>query len=100
MKSAVTEDSFILTSGHERVWKFLAKQLNLDFFYGAQMAAETKLFIAKRLQEAGKRVIAYGDGMNDYFMLKQADKGYLVAKQDGTISRSLKGSDTEGLTIV
>lgn len=38
--------------------------------------------------------------MNDYFMLKQADKGYLVAKQDGTISRSLKGSDTEGLTIV
>ena len=89
-----------MTSGHERVWKFLAKQLNLDFFYGAQMAAETKLFIAKRLQEAGKRVIAYGDGMNDYFMLKQADKGYLVAKQDGTISRSLKGSDTEGLTIV
>ena len=38
--------------------------------------------------------------MNDYFMLKQADEGYLVAKPDGTISRSLKGRNTEGLIIV
>ena len=64
------------------------------------MSAETKFFITKKLQEAGKTVIAYGDGMNDYFMLKQADEGYLVVKQDKTISRSLKGRDVEGLTIV
>jgi hypothetical protein len=38
--------------------------------------------------------------MNDYFMLKQADEGYLLRKQDGTLSRSLKGRDTEGLIIV
>lgn len=100
VKNAITEDTFILTSGHERIWQFIAKQLRLDFFYGTQMSAETKLFITKCLQEAGKRVIAYGDGMNDYFMLKQADKGYLVSKQDGTISRSLKGRTVEGLTIV
>lgn len=100
VKSAVTEDSFILTSGHERVWRLLSKQLGLDFFCGIQMSAETKFFITKFLQAAGKRVIAYGDGMNDYFMLKQADEGYLVTKQDGTISRSLRGRDTEGLVIV
>lgn len=100
VKNAITEDTYILTSGHERIWRFIAKQLGLDFFYGTQMSAETKLFITKHLQAAGKRVVAYGDGMNDYFMLKQADEGYLIAKRDGTISRSLKGRDTEGLTIV
>lgn len=100
VKNAITEDTYILTSGHERIWRFIAKQLGLDFFCGTQMSAETKLFITKHLQAAGKRVVAYGDGMNDYFMLKQADEGYLIAKRDGTISRSLKGRDTEGLTIV
>lgn len=100
VKNAITEDTYILTSGHERIWRFIAKKLGLDFFYGTQMSAETKLFITKHLQAAGKRVVAYGDGMNDYFMLKQADEGYLIAKRDGTISRSLKGRDTEGLTIV
>lgn len=100
VKNAITKDTFILTSGHERIWRFIAKQLGLDFFYGVQMSAETKFFITKHLQEAGKRVIAYGDGMNDYFMLKQADEGYLIAKRDGTISRSLKGRDMEGLIIV
>ena len=38
--------------------------------------------------------------MNDYFMLVQADKGFLVSKQDGRISRSLAGRSLEGLTIV
>ena len=100
VKNAITEDTYILTSGHERIWRFIAKQLGVDFFYGTQMSAETKLFITKHLQAAGKRVVAYGDGMNDYFMLKQADEGYLIAKKDGSISRSLKERDTEGLTIV
>lgn len=100
VKSAITKDTFILTSGHERIWRFIAKKLGLDFFYGSQMSAETKYFITKYLQKAGKRVVAYGDGMNDYFMLKQADKGYLITKQDGSISRSLKGRDLEGLIIV
>lgn len=100
VKNAITNDTYILTSGHERIWRFISNYLGLDFFYGPQMAAETKLFITKHLQAAGKRVVAYGDGMNDYFMLKQADEGYLIAKQDGTISRSLKGRDTEGLIIV
>ena len=100
VKNAITKDTYILTSGHERIWRFIANKLGLDFFYGTQMSAETKLFITKHLQAAGKYVVAYGDGMNDYFMLKQADEGFLIAKRDGSISRSLKGRDTEGLTIV
>lgn len=100
VKGILTKDSFILTSGHGKVWSFIAKQIGVEFYYGMEMSAETKLFITKYLQKAGKYVIAYGDGMNDYFMLKQADKGYLVTKQDGSVSRSLWERNTEGLIIV
>lgn len=100
VKSSLTTDSYILTSGHERVWRFISGRLGIGFYYGTEMSAETKLYITKLLQDKGKKVIAYGDGMNDYYMLKQADRGYLVSKQDGTISRSLKGRDLEGLIIV
>lgn len=64
------------------------------------MSAETKYFITKFLQRAGKKVIAYGDGMIDYFMLKQAEQGYLVRRLDGSISQSLKEQDMEGLILV
>jgi len=100
VKAALTQDSYILTSGHERVWGFISSALGIDYFNGTEMSAETKYFVTKGLQKAGKYVVAYGDGMNDYYMLKQADEGYLVTKQDGTISRSLKGKNMEGLKIV
>ena len=92
--------SFIITSGHERVWSFISDYLGVPFFSGIEMSAETKFFITKLLQEAGKTVIAYGDGMNDYYMLKKADTGYLVPNADGGISKSLKGRDLGGVEIV
>ena len=46
------------------------------------------------------KVIALGDGMNDYYMLKKADEGYIVRKADGSLSGSLKGKDLEGLAYV
>ena len=64
------------------------------------MSAETKLYITQHLQAAGKRVIAYGDGMNDYYMLKQANQGFLVKRDNGSISRSLLGRDLEGIVVV
>ena len=97
---AITDDSFILTSGHPSVWKKLACKLGMKVFYGDEMAAEAKLFITRYLQSAGKTVIAYGDGMNDYYMIKQADEGYVVRKADGTLSRSLRGKNLEGCCYV
>lgn len=94
------ENSYILTSGHEKIWRFIACELHVPVYYGMQMSAETKLYITKLLQDAGKRVSAYGDSMNDYYMLKQADQGYLVTKEDGSVSRSLIGKDMEGLNLV
>ena len=98
--NAINNETYILTSGHEKVWKYIADYLNIPYFAGVEMSAETKLYITKRLQAAGKTVVAYGDGMNDYYMLKQADKGFLVRKKDKTISKSLEGMDLEGLIYV
>lgn len=91
---------FVLTAGHHGIWKEIASELKMSMYCGEQMSAETKYFIVKFLQEQGIRIVAYGDSMNDYYMLKQADEGYLIAKADGTLSRSLKYMDTEGITIV
>ena len=93
-------NSFILTSGHERIWSYISKQLGVEYYCGIKMSADTKFFITKFIQKQGKRVIAYGDGMNDYYMLRQADIGYLIAREDGSVSRSLKGKTLEGLIIV
>lgn len=98
--SAAKDNPVILTSGHPKVWRCISEELGMLCFSGNQMSAETKYFITKYLQEAGKKVVAYGDGMNDYFMLKQADEAYLIRKADGTISRSLKGRELEGIKIV
>ena len=94
------KDAYILTTGHEEIWEHLSRQVGTPCFSGKQMTADTKYFITKFLQDAGKKVIAYGDSMNDYYMIKQADTGYLVRKQDGSISRSLKNCDLEGLILV
>ena len=98
--SSITGPAYILTSGHERIWEFISKSLNMPCFCGADMSAETKLYITKTLQDNNLSVIAYGDSMNDYYMLKQADRGFLVKKPNGSISRSLKEKNLEGLTII
>ena len=94
------ENGFILTSGYYGIWKQISKKLGIPLFYGNYMSADTKFFITKILRDHGKRVIAYGDGMNDYFMLREADEGYLVLKQNGSISRSLEGKELGGITLV
>ena len=96
----ICSPAYILTSGNETIWKHISQILDIPCFNGVEMSAETKLYITKILQSAGITVIAYGDGMNDYYMLKQADQGFLKTKQNGEISRSLKGKDLEGLTFV
>ena len=94
------QHTYILTSGHPGIWKQLSAQLHLHCFWGNQMSAETKFFITKFLQEAGRTVIAYWDSVGDYYMLKQAEHGYLVTKSYRSVSRSLKGKDLGGIEFV
>lgn len=96
----ITDDSYILTSGNEKIWGFISNEIQIPFFCGVEMSAETKLYITKILQNSGKKVVAFGDGMNDYYMLRQADESYLITKGDGSVSRSLQGKSLEGMNLV
>lgn len=99
VKSAILKGC-VLTTGYLGIWKQLSEKLGIPIYYGNQMSAETKYFITKYLQASGHEVLAYGDGMNDYYMLKQANEGYLIRKRNGDISRSLLGKDLEGILFV
>ena len=100
MPKKLEGEVYILSSGNKTVWERLAQQFGMKAFAGREMSAETKYFVAKFLREQGKRVLAYGDSMSDFFMLQEADEGYLISKEDGRISRSLAGVELGGVTIV
>ena len=100
VKNNLTANSFILSSGHKIIWEKISQYLGITYYGGIQLSAETKFFITKKLQEANKFVIAYGDSNNDYYMLKQANKGFLVRKADGSISKSLINQNLAGLNYV
>lgn len=93
------DNGFILTSGQPDIWKNISEKIKRPVFFGNQMSADTKFFIAKFLQK-NRKVRAFGDSMNDYFMLKRADEAFLIAKPTGEISSSLKNRNLEGIQIV
>ena len=93
------DNGFILTSGQPDIWKNISEKIKRAVFFGNQMSADTKFFITKFLQK-NRKVRAFGDSMNDYFMLKRADEAFLIAKQTGEISSSLKNRNLEGIQIV
>jgi hypothetical protein len=94
------ESSFILSSGNKNIWKKIAEEFNIKCFSGYEMSAETKFFVTKILRMKGRHVIAFGDSMSDVFMLREADKGYIVRRDDESFSKSLDGVDTGGLYFV
>ena len=93
------DNGFILISGQPDIWENISEKIKRPVFFGNQMSADTKFFITKFLQK-NKKVRAFGDSMNDYFMLKRADEAFLIAKPTGELSSSLKNRDLEGIHIV
>lgn len=90
----------ILTTGHYGTWKQIADEYNIPLYYGPKMCSDTKYFITKFIQDRGMKVIAFGDSMNDYYMLRQADNSYLILKKDGSISSSFGERELEGFVFV
>lgn len=89
----------ILSSGIKMLWKHLSEQFTLkNVIADTLISADTKFFVVKLLQEKGYTVTTYGDGKNDYYMLKQADKGYLYIGK--YLSRSLRDSDLSGISLI
>ena len=93
------DNGFVLTSGQPDIWKNISEKIKRPVFFGNQMSSDTKFFITKFLQK-NRNVRAFGDSMNDYFMLKRADEAFLIAKPTGALSSSLKNRNLEGIQIV
>lgn len=89
----------VLSSGVPKLWNRLSELLGLrNVIANTLISADTKYFVVKLLQCNGYRVIAYGDSKNDYYMLRQADNGYLYI--GSYLSRSLRDTDTSGISLI
>lgn len=89
----------ILSSGIKMLWERLSERFALkNVIADTLISADTKYFVVKLLQEKGYTVTAFGDGRNDYYMLKQADNGYLYIGK--YLSRSRRDSDLSGISLV
>lgn len=89
----------ILSSGITEIWERLSVQLGLkNVIADTLISADTKYYVVKLLKDRGYTIITYGDSKNDYYMLKQADKGYLYI--GSYLSRSLRCSDTSGISLI
>lgn len=93
-------DSFkvVVTAGLEILWSLAAEKTGImDMAIGTDNAATrnmsqfSKAFIARYLRDAGREVIALGDNMVDYQMLREADKGYVIAhlKRNASVQKAV-----------
>lgn len=98
--SRIADKNYIvMSSGVPKLWDRLSEFLGLrNVIADTLISADTKYYVIKLLQSKGYRVIAYGDGKNDYYMLKQADMGYLYI--GSYLSRSLRDTDMSGISLI
>ena len=89
----------ILSSGVAQLWERISELLDLkNVVANVLISADTKYFIVKLLQDQGYKVIAYGDGKNDLYMLKKADKGFLYI--GSYLSHSLRNADISDISLL
>ena len=98
--NTMSDKSYIvLSSGIRLLWKKLSEIFGLkNIIADTLISADTKYYTVKLLQENGYRIIAYGDSKNDYYMLRQADKGYLYI--GSYLSSSLRNTDLSGIKLI
>ncbi len=89
----------ILSSGISSVWNRLKELWNFTgVIADPKISADTKYYIAKFIKAAGYQVKAIGDSKNDYYMLKEADTGYISLGK--RISRSLLATNLDGIKLI
>lgn len=71
----------------ERLEAMLPKGVKLHF----NQKPDDKLNFIKSLQEAGKRVLMIGDGLNDAGALKQSDVGFVISENTNVFSPACDG---------
>lgn len=98
-KRIADKNYVVLSSGISILWEKLAVQFGLkNVIADTSISADTKFFVVNMLQNKGYSIIAYGDGKNDFYMLRQANKGYLYI--GSYLSRSLKNTDLSGIELI
>ena len=93
----------VVSAGLEDLWKLAAERTGVmdtavasDQSGYSNMSQLGKAYLARELRKAGRRVIAIGDNMVDYYMLLEADRGYAVAHltKNASLQRTLLGGTT------
>ena len=88
----------IVTAGLEGLWQKAAELTGvMDMAVGSDpkgysnMSQLGKAYFCRYLREAGFEVIALGDNMVDYYMLMEADRGYIIAhaKRNATLQSTV-----------
>lgn len=89
----------VLSSGITAVWNSLKDIFGFkEVVADPMISADSKYYTVKFLKELGYRISAFGDSRNDYYMLQEADSGYL--KIGKRISRSLANTDLTGIRLL
>lgn len=89
----------VISSGISLVWNRLKEMFGLkEVIADPLISADCKYFVVKFLKELGYSIVAFGDSKNDYYMLKEADCGYMYI--GNRISRSLIDTDLSGLHLL
>lgn len=89
----------VLSSGITAVWNSLKDVFGFsEVIADPMISADSKFYIVKFLKEMGYRITAIGDSRNDYYMLKEANSGFL--RIGNRISRSLGNTDLTGICML
>ena len=96
----ISEKNYVvISSGLTVVWDSLKAIWGFkEVIANPLISADVKYYVVKFLKQTGFRVVALGDSKNDYYMLKEADTGYL--KIGKRLSRSLKNTDVSGIQML
>ncbi len=73
-----------ITASNSSIWKQLLRGRDIKWDVinnNGIMSIAIKYYVVKELQSIGKNVIALGDSMIDSYMLKAADKSYIISNK-------------------
>lgn len=95
----VNKPYVVISSGIKQLWDQIQVKLDLSHvFASTRISADTKYYITKFLKEMDYTVTAIGDSKIDYYMLKEANTGFLYI--GNRLSRSLKEVNTDGIKLL
>lgn len=89
----------VVTSGLEELWSLAVERTGvMDMAVGSDVSGRCnmsqlgKAYLARILRQSGLRIVAVGDNMVDYYMLLEANSGYVVAhrKKNESLQKILR----------